>query len=89
MTWLVAFFAMAATDLAWALYVNQVKEGDALRSAGWAVALFLLGAVAVISYTIDPLMLIPSAAGAFVGTWVGVKWSQRESRRSGIEFESP
>lgn len=79
MSWVIAFLALFATDVAWAAYVNKVKEGDALRSSLWSVALFLLGGVAVIGYTTDPLLLVPSALGAFAGTYAGVLWNR--SRR--------
>lgn len=79
MSWLVAFLALFATDVCWAVYVNQVKEGDALKSSAWAVALFLMGGVAVIGYTSDPILLLPSAAGAAAGTYAGVQWNKRRT----------
>jgi uncharacterized membrane protein YfcA len=75
MSWLIAFAAMFATDLCWAFYVASVKSNDALAASAWAVALFLLGAIAVIGYTRDRWLLLPAAAGAFAGTYIGV-WMQ-------------
>lgn len=80
MRWLIAFAALFATDVAWAVYVDKVKEGNALQSATWAIALFVLGAVAVIGYTTDAWLLLPSAAGAFCGTYAGVWWNGRRAR---------
>jgi hypothetical protein len=73
-SWLVAFLAMFATDACWALYVASVKAGSATEAAAWAVALFLLGAVAVMGYVRDRWLLIPGALGAFAGTWAGVAY---------------
>lgn len=70
--WLMTFGAMFLTDFAWALYVASVKAGGALDAGLWAVALFVLGGVAVIGYTRDPWLLLPGAGGAFCGTWVAV-----------------
>jgi hypothetical protein len=70
--WLVTFVAMFATDYAWSLYVAAIKNGLALPASGWAVALFLLGAVTVLGYTKNRWLLIPAALGAFAGTWAGV-----------------
>lgn len=67
-----AFSAMFLTDLCWAAYIASVKTNSAIAASWWAVALFLLGAVAVLGYTRDRWLLIPAAAGAFLGTWVGV-----------------
>lgn len=71
-SWFVTFWAMFFTDLAWANYVAAVKHGSALEAGGWAVLLFVLGAVAVIGYTKDKRLLVPGAAGAFAGTFIGV-----------------
>lgn len=80
LSWLIAFGSMFATDVCWALYVSKVKDGDALRGAAWAVALFALGAVAVIGYTSQPWLLVPSAAGAFAGTYAGVVYNAKVAR---------
>lgn len=72
--WAVAFAAMFATDLAWSWYVAAVRDADALRASAWAVALFLLGAVAVLGYTRDRWLLLPASLGAALGTWCGVAW---------------
>lgn len=81
--WLVAFVALFATDVCWALYVAKVKQGSAYAAATWAVALFLMGGIAVLGYTSNPWLLIPSAAGAFVGTLVGIWIEQRSARKGG------
>lgn len=71
-SWLIAFCAMFATDLCWSWYVAAVRDADALRASAWAVALFLLGAVAILGYTRDRWLLLPASAGAFAGTYLGV-----------------
>lgn len=76
-SWIVAFGAMFLTDACWAFYVATVKDGAALAAAGWSVALFLLGAVAVIGYTKDRWLLVPASAGAFCGTLVAVALQAR------------
>lgn len=75
--WLIAFAAMFATDFAWAFYVAAVKSSDPLAASSWALALFLLGAVAVIGYTRDRWLLIPGALGAFCGTLGAMNWIVR------------
>lgn len=63
---------MFAQDFAWAIYIASVKAGSALAASGWAVALFLLGAVAILGYTRDRWLLLPASAGACAGTYLGV-----------------
>jgi hypothetical protein len=71
-SWAIAFCAMFLTDLCWAAYVASVKAGAALAASAWAVALFLLGAVAVLGYTRDRWLLLPASLGACAGTYLGV-----------------
>lgn len=71
--WLVAFLIMAVTDVCWALYTKATATSNPFRAACWAVALFVLGGFAVISYTTNPALIIPSAAGAFAGTYIGAR----------------
>jgi hypothetical protein len=70
--WVVAFFSLFFTDLCWSAYVGAVRDSLPLAASLWAVALFVFGAVAVLGYTKNKVLLIPSAAGAFAGTWLGV-----------------
>jgi uncharacterized membrane protein YfcA len=79
--WMLAFNVMAVTDVCWAMYtVAAAKDNSPVNAAAWAVALFLLGGIAVVGYTTNPVLLIPSAVGAFVGTYIGVKLSQRKTK---------
>jgi hypothetical protein len=73
MTWLVAFVALFVADLCWVLTVRKVRDNSALAAGLWAMALFLATAVGIISFTADPVLLIPALAGTFVGTYAGVK----------------
>lgn len=75
---IIAFTAVFLTDICWVLYIRRVKDGNPLKSAGWAAVLFSMGAVAVISYTQNPLLVIPSVVGAFLGTYVAVWWDLRK-----------
>jgi hypothetical protein len=71
-TWLFTFAAMLLTDLAWARYTIAANHHAPLQAGGWAVVLFLLGALTVLGYTKNKWLLIPAAAGAFAGTYLGV-----------------
>lgn len=77
---LIAFAALAITDACWAIYISSVASQKTVHASCWAVLLFLSGAVAVISYTTNHWLLLPAAAGAFVGTWAGVWWASLKER---------
>jgi hypothetical protein len=79
--WLLAFVVMAVTDVCWAMYtIATAQNKKPLHASAWAVALFLLGGLAVVGYTTAPILLLPSAVGAFVGTYAGVVLSKRKER---------
>jgi hypothetical protein len=71
--WLVAFLILTVTDVCWAKYTKNTAGDNAVSAANWAVCLFLLGGLAVVGYTTNPVLLIPSAIGGWVGTYIGVK----------------
>lgn len=77
MIWLwqvpLAFFGMVALDFVWARYtINLVKKYNAV-SGGYAATIMLLNGVVTLTYVHDPWMILPAAAGAFVGTFLGNK----------------
>lgn len=76
--WVLAFALMAITDICWAKYTVTATSNSPGKAAGWAVALFLMGGVAVVGYTTNPWLLLPSAAGAAWGTYLGVKTSGKK-----------
>ena len=85
---LLAFIVMAVTDICWAKYtVAAAKDSSPKKAANWAVALFLLGGVAVVGYTTNPVLLLPSAAGAWVGTFIGVRMGKKGEGGANLEVQ--
>lgn len=76
--WIAAFLILTVTDICWAKYTITAGTNKPLPASLWAVALFLLGGLAVVGYTTNPVLLIPSAIGAFVGTYIGVWMENRK-----------
>jgi hypothetical protein len=65
---LMVFFATVGMDWVWAQYTISIQKKQALWAGWYSMWILGLGSVAVLSYTENPLMLIPAVAGAFVGT---------------------
>lgn len=68
-----AFFGMIALDFVWARYVLTLTKKYHAVSGGYAAAIMLLNGVVTLTYVHDPWMILPAAAGAFVGTYIGGK----------------
>jgi hypothetical protein len=69
-----AFFAMFFTDVFNAYYIQAIQQSRALKASIWAAVLYILYASALIGSAHNPYLLIPAVIGAFVGTYVGVRY---------------
>ena len=76
MIWQVAysFFAMVLLDVVWAAYTKKVQKNHPALAGMYASAIMIINAAVTISYVNDPWMLLPVAAGAFVGSYLGVRF---------------
>jgi hypothetical protein len=72
--YIVTFFALFFTDVFYTYYLRAVSDSKPLLASGWAVVVFIIASVAVINYTTNHWLLIPACAGAFLGTYVGMKF---------------
>ena len=68
----IAFFGMAALDIMFARYTLAVTARRPWWASSYAAVCLLLGGSVVVTYAHDPIMLIPAAAGAFIGTYIGM-----------------
>lgn len=75
--YIISFFAIFFLDIVYTYYLRCVQENKALGASVWSMACYILGSVAVINYTTNHWLIIPAIAGAFVGTWVGMKFKIR------------
>jgi hypothetical protein len=75
--YVVTFFAVFFTDVFYPYYLKAVQDEQVMRSSIWATVVFLIACVAVINYTTNQWLLVPAGAGAFCGTWVGMKIRKR------------
>jgi len=70
---IVTFFSIFLLDIVYTYYLRCVADDNVLGASFWSVACYILGSVAVISYTTNHWLIIPALAGAFFGTFVGMK----------------
>jgi hypothetical protein len=71
--YITTFFAIFLLDVVYTYYLRCVADNSVLGASFWSVACYILGSVAVINYTTNHWLLIPAMAGAFAGTFVGMK----------------
>ena len=68
-----SFFGLVVLDLVWARYTITLVKKHAATSGGYAATIMLLNGVVTLTYVHNPWMILPAAAGAFVGTYLGGK----------------
>jgi hypothetical protein len=73
----VIFVTYIAVDILYAAYIICVERRRALAAAGISSLLYSLLAFGVITYSKNPLYLVPLAAGAFLGTYVTVLYNSK------------
>ena len=71
--YIVTFFSICVLDIVYTYYLRCVAQDNVLGASFWSVACYILGSVAVISYTTNHWLVIPAMAGAFCGTFIGMK----------------
>lgn len=77
---IVTFFSIFLLDIVYTYYLRCVADDNVLGASFWSVACYILGSVAVISYTTNHWLIIPALAGAFFGTFVGMKIKKNNSQ---------
>ena len=73
----IIFFTYVAIDILYAAYIICVERRRALAAASISSLLYSLLAYGVITYSANPIYLIPLAAGAFAGTYATVRFNQK------------
>jgi hypothetical protein len=72
----IVFVTYFLIDILYAFYVIYVGKRDAVRSALASSALYSLAAYGVITYSRNIAYVVPLALGAFLGTYVIVKFKK-------------
>ena len=68
------FFSMLVTDIVYTQLLKSVQNDKPFAASIWASLITFLGGVAIINYTNDNKMIIPAVLGAFVGTYIGMRY---------------
>jgi uncharacterized membrane protein YhaH (DUF805 family) len=73
---IVVFTVMFALDIVWARYTMSASRERAIEASVWASLIIVLSSIVTISYVSNPWLILPAVAGAFVGTYVGIKYKK-------------
>ena len=76
--YITTFVAVFATDILYVYFVKSIQNDRPFLAAWWSMVVTFTASVAVINYTEDHLALIPALLGAFLGTYLGMKWRKKD-----------
>lgn len=71
---IVAFASMTLLDFIWAHYTIFLLEKRHILAGLAAGGIMLCNAIVVVGYVSNHWLILPTAAGAFTGTFLASKW---------------
>ena len=80
---LLVFLVVLVADMLWVQYIDYVARYKPVLAANFGVLVYAASSFAIIAYTSDPIFLIPAFIGAWIGTYLVVKWKKnKESNKN-------
>jgi len=73
--YIIVFLSMFVVDVFYAIYLKSIENNKPIFASFMAMIVFFVASIATIGYIDNHWLLIPACMGAFVGTWVGVKYN--------------
>jgi hypothetical protein len=77
--WIALFFIYLTFDAIYILYIQSVQVVKPIKAANLSVILFLLTAYGTIEYVNNFINIIPIIFGAWLGSFLTLKWGKRHS----------
>lgn len=78
---LVLVLLYTVLDALYVVYTLEMTRLRPFRAALAAVAIYVLGALGVVSYTANHWYILSVALGSFIGTFLVVFWEKRKTER--------
>ena len=75
---ILVFLAVVLGDILCVLYIRRSGEGRALSAAVFGTLIWIFGAFVVINYMEDKRLIIFAVLGAFIGTYLAVKFDSKK-----------
>ena len=74
---LAVFVSAGIVDFVWARYTLHLTARHTVRAANYAFAISCMGLVSFEAWLHNPLLVLPTAAGSWVGTYLTTKHTAR------------
>ena len=80
-TFVSVFLGSLILDIVWAFTIRRVAQGRAFQAASYSLFTTLINGVIITEFVRNWWYLLPSAAGAFIGNYLTVKFDSRPLHR--------
>ena len=70
-----------SADFFWTLYVTHIAKINMWRAAFYSSCIILIEGSIVVGYVSDSRLVIPAAAGAFIGTFIPL-WKKSKNKKA-------
>ena len=77
-TYFLVILSVALGDVCWTLYFLATAEHKAIKAGFWSAMIMLAGSFSVVSYIGDHRMISAAMIGAFLGTYLVLKFKKKE-----------
>lgn len=78
---ILVFIVVLVADMLWVNYIDYVATYKPILAANFAVLVYGASSMAIIAYTSDAIYLIPAFVGAWIGTYIIVRWKKIKSEK--------
>lgn len=78
MSFVLVFLAVALADVVWSLYFMAMAARQAFAAAAWSAGIIALSAFSTVQYVSDRRLVWAALAGAFVGTFLTLKFKKAD-----------
>lgn len=73
---ILVFVIVTVADFLWAAYISHTAKGNIWKASFYAAAIALFGGMITLAYINDSRMIIPAVLGAFVGTYLCLRFKK-------------
>lgn len=77
LNFIIVFVCTSTADACWTMYIIKAAEKKAIAASFWGAAITALSGITILFYIEDPTLIIASISGAFIGTYLTIKWQNK------------
>lgn len=79
MSFVLVALAVALADVCWTMFFIETSNSHATKASVWSALIILCGSYSTVSYVQDNRLIIAAMIGAFIGTYLTIKFKKSKS----------